>query len=289
MKFFKKKLTVIIIILSVTFLVLIGFAAKRSGISVVENGMGVTINSIQKFIYKGCYEIKSSVSFLYNFSNVKDENKSLKKENQELKDKLIRYSMLEDENDRLRNVVNYKNQNSEYNYVGADVIAKSGNDYLDGFIINRGKKDGINKRMAVVNSFGLVGQVTSVGDNWALIQTLENENIAVGGYVIGTKENAGIVRGYKNKDDELFAKLQYLPVNSNIKIDDEVVTGLVNVTSKDIEPGVYPKGIKIGKVISVDTDKAKMMKNAVIKLYVDFNKLEELFVVVPKVSRQINN
>ena len=45
---------------------------------------------------------------------------------------------------------------------------------------------------------------------------------------------------------------------------------------------IYPKEIRIGEVVSVETDSVMVIKNAIVKQYVDFNKLEELFVVVPK-------
>ena len=45
---------------------------------------------------------------------------------------------------------------------------------------------------------------------------------------------------------------------------------------------LYPKEIRIGEVTKVEEDKVKVMKSAIVKPYVDFNKLEELFVIVPK-------
>ena len=45
---------------------------------------------------------------------------------------------------------------------------------------------------------------------------------------------------------------------------------------------MYPKGIRIGEVTSVEVDNVGIMKKAVVKPYVDFNKLQELFVIVPK-------
>ena len=50
---------------------------------------------------------------------------------------------------------------------------------------------------------------------------------------------------------------------------------------------LYPKEIRIGEVIEVEEDKVKVMKNAIVKPYVDFNKLEELFIVSPKDTREI--
>ncbi len=45
---------------------------------------------------------------------------------------------------------------------------------------------------------------------------------------------------------------------------------------------MYPQEIRIGEVVSVEVDSVGIMKKAIVKPYVDFNKLEGLFVVVPK-------
>ncbi len=45
---------------------------------------------------------------------------------------------------------------------------------------------------------------------------------------------------------------------------------------------MYPQEIRIGEVVSVEVDSVGIMKKAVVKPYVDFNKLEELFIVIPK-------
>lgn len=68
-------------------------------------------------------------------------------------------------------------------------------------------------------------------------------------------------------------------MNSDVKEGDVIMTSGVGM--------LYPKEIRIGEVISVEEDKVKVMKNAVVKPYVDFNKLEELFIVSPKDTREI--
>ena len=66
-------------------------------------------------------------------------------------------------------------------------------------------------------------------------------------------------------------------MNSTIKEGETVVTSGLG--------GYYPKGIRIGEVISVQSDDVKVMKTAILKTYVDFNNLQELFVVVPPSER----
>lgn len=277
MRIFRNKLAVTIIVLSVTFLILIFKTIKSDKISFAGNGIGITFNAVQGGVYRFNSKIKDSVSFVFNFSNVKKENEELKKKNSELENKALDYDSLKSENERLREMVNFKNQNSEYNYVGCNIIGKSGSGLLDQFTINKGSKDGIEKQMIAITEKGLVGQVTAVGSNWSIIQTLSNANIAVSGYLERTKDN-GIVQGYNSSNNKSLAKLTYLPLESDVKKGDIICTSDIATPY----PGLYPKGIRIGSVIDVEEDKGKVMKNAIIQPYVDFNKLEEVFIVIPK-------
>lgn len=280
MAFFKNKLAVAIIVLSVTFLFLIAHSFKSSNGSFVQNGIGVTLNSVQGALYSMNSKIKDSVSFLANFSEIKKENETLKAENQKLQDMAIEYNDLAKENQRLRDMLSFKNQLNGYNIIGCDIIGKGGGTYLDEFIINKGTKDGVEKRMVVITSYGLVGQVVTANADWSIVQSLANENIAVSGMIESTGENDGIVKGYKDSENKQLAKLYYLPENSKIKNGDIILTSGLG--------GVYPKGIRIGYVTGVEIDKGKVMKTAVLQPYVDFNKLQEVFVIIPKNKMNIN-
>lgn len=280
MKFLKNKLAVTIIILSVTFLVLIVNSVKRDKSSFVENGIGVTLNSVEGVFYNFNSKIKNSLDFVFTFSKVKQENEQLKERNSQLETMAQEYDSLKKENDRLRAMVNFKNQKSEYKYIGCDIIGKSGASYLDQFTINKGSKDGIVKQMVAITSQGLVGQVISVSNNWAIVQTFANENLAVHAMVESTNETNGIVKGYKDSSNNLLAKIINLPLNSQIKKGDVILTSGLGQ--------LYPKGIRIGSVIDVQDDQSKAMKIAIIQPFVDVNKLQEVFMVVPNVAPKNN-
>lgn len=275
----KNKLAVVIIILSVSFLFLIGYSVNRSKMSFVENGVGVTINSVQGLFYSGFYKIRDSFKFVTNFSDVKTENEELRKTNSELQGKVLEYNALKQENERFRSQLKFSELRDEYNYIGSAIIGTSGNNYLDGFIINKGENKGIKKGMVAMTGEGLVGQVTSVGSNWAIVQCLSNENIAVAGLVESTRDNNGIVKGYKDENNKLLAEIQRLSVDSAIKKGDVILTSGLG--------RIYPPGIRIGSVLSVYEDKGEVMKGAIIQPFVDFTKIEEVFIVVPKDDREI--
>ncbi|MBU3176684.1 rod shape-determining protein MreC [Clostridium estertheticum] len=272
MKFLKNKLAVVIILLSVTFLSLIGYSVNREKMSFVENGVGVTINSVQGVFFSGFFKIKSSFKFITNISNVKTENEELRKTNSELQSKVIEYSSLIKKNERVSKIFKFSDKNTQYTYIGADINGLVANSFSNGFSINKGEKSGIKKGMVAITGDGLVGQVESVGDNRSIVQCLSNENIAVAGLVDNTRDN-GIVKGYTDANNKSLAQIQRLSLESKIKKGNVIVTSGLG--------GKYPSGIRIGSVLSVHEDKGAVMKGAIIKPYVDFSKLEEVFIVVP--------
>jgi len=277
MKLLRNKLAVTIIVLSVSFLGLIVYTVKRENRSIIESGAGSTLNPVQNLLYSGTNRIKETLDFFLNFSEVKVQNKELIKKNQELENELATYSDLKEENDRLRQVLNFQEERKNYNYIACDIIEYSGGNFLDGYVVN--KNDNIQKGMIVIAAQGLVGQVTSVGSNWSIIQSLINENIAVSVMDQSTRDATGYIKGFKDSKGENLAKVYDLPMNSDVKEGDVIMTSGVGM--------LYPKEIRIGEVTHVEEDKVKVMKNAVVKPYVDFNKLEELFIVSPKDTREI--
>ena len=279
MKLRKNKLAATVIVLSVAFLGIIIYTINNEQKSAISSGVGSAINPLQKVVYSINNKIKGSLDFFLNFSKIKEENKELTKENIELKNKLLEYDKFKEENERLREVLNFKNSKNNYSYIGCEIIGYSGESFSDGYIIDKGENDGLKKDMIVISDKGLVGQVTSIGTNWAIVESLLNENIAVSVMVDSTRETTGILKGYVTRTNSGLTKLTNLPLDSEIKEGDVILTSGLGQ--------IYPKEIRVGEVISVETDEIKVMKTAIVKPYVDFDKLEELFVVIPNETREI--
>ncbi len=279
MRLLRNKLAVTIIVLSVSFLGLIVYSAKRENRSIIESGAGSTLNPVQSILYSGTNRIKETLDFFLNFSEVKAQNKELINQNAELENQLSSYANLKEENDRLRQVLNFEQEKNNYNYIACNIKGYSGGNFLDGYIVDKGKKDNVQKGMIVIGAEGLVGQVTSVDDSTCIIQSLLNENISVGVMVQRTNDVTGYIKGFKDKQNGNLAKVYDLPMDSDVKEGDVITTSGVGM--------LYPKDIRIGEVVSVEEDNIRVMKNAVVKPYVDFNKLQELFIVSPKDTKEI--
>src|SRR5699024_446307 len=124
--------------------------------NIVESGAGAALNPIQKIAYTVNTKIKDFVDLCLNFSTVKEENKNLTEENAKLKNELLQYSGLKQENDQLRKVLNFKDSRDNYDYIATNIIGYSGGNILDGYIVDKGKDSGIEKGMIVIAADGLV-------------------------------------------------------------------------------------------------------------------------------------
>lgn len=279
MKFLKNKLAVTIVVLSVTFLIIIGYSVKRDNGNVLVSTMGNVLNPIQKLAYGINSKTQDFLYLLFNFSDVRAENHALREENEELKSKLIEYDDLKKENERFRELYDFTSSRDEYSYIGANIINMGGESYINNYAIDKGSKDGLAKGMVVISSSGLVGQIAKVESNWSLVYPISNENIAVSVTVQSTEESVGILKGYRDGRNTLLAKVYNLPLDSEVKVGDIITTSGLGQ--------IYPKGIKIGVVTAVEEDKGKLMKVATVEPYVDFNKLQEIFVIIPQDIRNI--
>lgn len=280
MKFVKNRLAVTIVVLSVSFLVLIGFSVKRQNASLVENGVGVTLNSVQGVIYKGMSSVKDWLGFITHFSQVKQENEQLKKENTDMQQKVSVYASLQAENQRLSNILNYRDQHSQYNYVICNITGNATTGLLDVLTIDKGSKDGVKNGLVVATPEGLVGKVIATSDNWSKVGTLNNPNVQVSGKIQRTEVIDGVVDGYTDSNNNKLARLDNMSQDTDVKQGDKIVTsGMGNL---------YPKDIYIGEVTSVAVDQTKISKYAILRPYVNFNKLEEVFIIIPKDTSQIS-
>ena len=273
MKPFKNKLAVTIVVLSVAFLGIIIFSLKSNS-NIISSGAGSVISPLQKIIYSANDKLNGSLDFLINFSKVKQENKELTDKNAELENKLVEYNRMKEENTRLREMFNYSEAHKNYNYLGCNIVGYSGGNISNGYIIDKGTNDGIKKDMIVITPAGLVGKVTKSEGNHSIVQTILNENIAVASMVESTRETTGILQGATSNKNKNLTILSNIPIESEIKEGDVILTSGLGT--------MYPQEIRIGEVVSVEIDSVGIMKKAVVKPYVDFNKLEELFIVIPK-------
>lgn len=194
------------------------------------------------------------------------------KENIELKEKLSesiemnnRYEELELENRRLRKFVNFTASVPE-NYVAARIIARDPSPWFKTIIIDKGSRHDVAKENPVLVSEGIVGQIIEVAKKSSRVLLITDRNSAVDALVQNSRVR-GIVKG-DNENNCLF-------VYALRK--DEVKSGEMIISSGLDQ--VFPKGLKIGKILDVTKAHSQLFQNIIIETSVEFDKLEEVLVL----------
>jgi rod shape-determining protein MreC len=199
------------------------------------------------------------------FRELTHENKILRENIANLEKQVLSLEEARLENERLRQLLNFKELHGR-KAVPALVIARDPAELKDTIIIDRGKKDKIEKGMIVISGNGLVGRVIETGWNISRALLITDYDSVFSGIVERTRQE-GAVAG--NMGSGLIMK--YLDLGCDVQKGDKVLTsGLY---------GVFEKGILIGEVISIENDSSGLYLNAVIKPAVDVTRLEEVLVV----------
>ncbi len=154
------------------------------------------------------------------------------------------------------------------NLMAADVWARRPDPKFDTLLIGRGSSDGVRINSPVMSRSGLVGRVIEVGPNTASVLMLTDQNSGVGARVqrVGSRAT-GVCKG----DNSGLLSMVYLPSDADIKPGDVVVTSGLG--------GVFPLGLFIGVVKDVRTDAGNALKIGRIAPKVDFDRLEEVYVL----------
>ena len=168
------------------------------------------------------------------------------------------------ENARLKKFVNFQSS-MPATYVAAQVIARDPSPWFKTIMIDKGEKDGLVKGLPVLVSEGIVGQIIKVSGHYSRVLLITDRNSAVDALIQDTRVR-GMVKG-NNEDTCSF-------VYTLRK--DEVSPGQMIVSSGLDQ--VFPKGLRIGRVLEVKKVHSQLFQDITIETSVDFDRLEEVLV-----------
>jgi len=235
--------------------------------------LGGVVREIIAPIQKGITWITASLNDVVVYFN---DNRFLRQQNKEMAEKIVRleeevYSLKEQEleNQRLLLLLEYKEEKTEnYDLAMAKVIGRNHANWYETLLVNQGSKQGIWPGMVVVNHDGLIGRIINVTPNTAEVLLILDREGAVGARIFENRHTPGVVVGTSKSQ---YLQMIHLPHDLPIEPNQTVVTSGLS--------GVYPPGIRIGKVIEVLPEPGGLMKRATLKPFVDFFRLEEVLII----------
>jgi rod shape-determining protein MreC len=245
-EFFKsKKFKIIIAIIAILFGMML-YSASTDGVSNIPRNL---LTMITTPIQKGAAYVADATGRFFdkflNATNISKENELLKEEISELRQQLIDYEKLKDENEQLKQIAGIKEEYPDFDMTTAFVISRDPSDRYGSFIIDKGTLHGVAVNDPVITNNGLVGIVTEVSQINARVQTILSPEIDVSAYEIKTKE-LGVVSGEIKLAQEGQCKMSILSEETNIQKGDMIVTAGAS--------GKFPEGLPIGRVDEILTE-----------------------------------
>ena len=223
-------------------------------------------------VQQGITNTKESVTSLWenyiSIVNTSKENIVLKKEISRLESDLNFMEEMRKENLRLKQLLNYSDDLT-HERVMAQVVGWDSANEFKVIRLNRGTKHGVKTMSPVITDQGLVGYVYRATENYSDVLTILDQNNRVDIIVERTRTH-GIVEGVFN----FKCALKYIMRNEPVEVGDKLITAGVG--------GIYPKGIKVGMITDITRENFGMTLSIEVVPSVDFDKIEEVLVLIPK-------
>ena len=201
----------------------------------------------------------------------KEENATLKNKNLKLTYEMLELKEVKRENEILRQQLGFSDEMCLsglcFQWKMGKIIGRDSSNYGKYITIDLGAKNGVKENQAVTVSGGvLVGKVVEVFNNSSKVMLITSPDSSVNSIAQTTRAN-GIVKGKYATG----VKLEMIDQS------EELISGDLIITS-GLESGI-PKGLIIGKISNIEESANKVFKVADLDLFVDFNQIEEIFII----------
>ena len=210
----------------------------------------------------------SAVTPPANPQEVRQDNERLRIEVERLKIISQKYNQMQDENNKLRELLEFR-QRSEFKVTPARVVKRVAGTWWNTMIIDKGALDGIGVDSPVITSMGLVGKTGKLAPHMTEVILLTDEMCRVSSRIEGSLEQ-GIISGERAG----------LDVRPDLRLRNLSRNALIDVGAKVYssgEGGVFPANLLLGRVKRFENK--DISGEAIVEPAVDFSTLDYVFVI----------
>jgi rod shape-determining protein MreC len=224
------------------------------------------LNTLRQVSITAVSALEEPLSNIRVYRQALRTNTYLQQQNILLQDELSRLRTSEQENQELRNLLNYQN-NSDFTLVPVRFVSKNLSGINNTFTINAGTSDGIETGMPVITSDGLVGKVILTSAFYSQVMPYYNNLFRVSARIQETR-SMGIVSWQGENMSELVLNFvpKTIPVEPGYIIE---TSGFGNE---------FPGGVPIGTVLRTE-EEGKDTQRIFLTPYTSLSELSEGFVI----------
>ena len=195
-----------------------------------------------------------------NYFSLKEENQLMVEHNA-----LLMSQLYNSDND---DSVLVDSASFEFRFIPAKVINNSVYNVNNYLLIDKGRRDGIEKDMGVICEKGVVGKVVNVTEHYSSVISMLHPYTIVSARFTDNQHIANVTWGNR---DYRFGTVNDIPLHLNLEKGDTLVTsGFSNI---------YPADIMIGTIEEMLESDSKDFNSAKIRFSTNFSTLRHVFVI----------
>lgn len=267
--FFSNRIRAVLII-SLLIAALLGIASGLTGKNIPQMLMQSVLTPLRTGANAVAEQAEQLYDYIFRYEALEAENEALKEELAQLQQEAREADFLQREIDRLKELLKLKSANEDFELVDGYIISRSSLDWVNTLTINRGSAAGIEVGMCAITQNGeVVGLVSEVGPNYAVIKTLLDSSVQISGTISTTAVSGVVTGGYANGLEDMLY-MNFLRSDAQIRNGDKVVTA---------GSTVYPRNLILGTVVDAGFDDTGVAKYAVLEPAADIDSLEQIFIL----------
>ncbi|WP_342593773.1 rod shape-determining protein MreC [Streptococcus suis] len=269
---FSKLVVVVSIFLLLSFSLLFVTFSKGLQVPYLNNIVRVVVTPIQSVISVPTRFFSEQKDVLTDLMNAYEENKQLKETIMSLEGMAAENTSLKEENASLRSSLGVVSDFPEKQLIPGSVLVRTPSSWSEHISINIGETSGVTYNALVIANGGLVGIVSSLSSDSAVVTLFTNSDEFTKLPVkisVDSKEIYGILSGY-DADTNSF-------IINQLNSADEIAVGS-NVVTSDLA-GETPANVQIGKVLSVKSNSNSLNREVYVEPTASFSNIYSVLVV----------
>lgn len=271
-----KRFLTIVSLLIILAVIVLG-SLPGSPLNAVLKPVGAIVSPVQKLVKSTGNSISAFYSALTDGIAIRNENEQLRAEIAELQYQLNQNEEAAIRYEELQEAFHIREVFSNYDIFGASVLSRESDEWFSVIRAGVGNSDGIylepGQSFAVVDvRMNLVGRVIDVNEDDSDILMLLHEGFQVSGKVNAVNGATFIITGDASLKQQGLCLVTGIDPDTVPSIGDEIVTSG--------DGGLFPQGIPIGVIESVDTSN-ELNITATLRPYSDISDINDIFIMVP--------
>ena len=274
-----RRSVVVVLVLVALTLITIAFRSPTSGALHSVQGAGSTaLRPFQIAATRVAQPFRDAYDYVDGLANARAENQRLKKINAELRKDAILKSEAQTKYPQLLKLVHFVQAlpafPQEYRAVYTEVDSFPSGPFTHSVEIPAGSSAGVRMDSPVVSGDGLVGIVSNVYPDSAVVTLIDDRDSFVAARDLRTGVRGGIRQGSGGT-----LQLSDVPKQKVVHKGDIIVT---DGTHSARYPDLYPYGIPIGRVSTFGAQDTASYLQVQVQPYANFGSLDSVAVLVPK-------